>query len=42
MKDRFIILLLGALLVGWMPIAGGKQVASLAPAQIDFGFDYEK
>lgn len=41
-KDRFIILLLGTLLVGWMPIAGGKEVASLAPAQIDFGFDYEK
>ena len=45
MKDRFVILLLGASLAGWMPIAdaaGGVQVASLAPAHIDFGFDYEK
>ena len=45
MKDRFVILLLGASLAGWMPIAdaaGGEQVASLAPVQIDFGFDYEK
>ena len=45
MKDRFVISLLGASLAGWMPIAdaaGGVQVASLASAQIDFGFDYEK